>query len=845
MWAVVLTIALAALDIAIEASALLVPLLVAGPLLTARRAGAGMTAAVGALASVLAIVAVAADHTGVSARGAGVVVAVVVGSVLAVLLARQREREHKMAIEAEREREHAALLARVSELFERRGDVVDELRELASLAVPGMAELCTVDLLEADGSIRTVAVHARRPDDAEALTRLRAETPLDLNHSHPVVQAMLTGEPVLDSVISEQDLSRYALSPEHLEFMRATGYRSAVVVPLTARGRRLGALSLLHLGDGRVYDDRDFALVREFARRAGLAIDHARLFGELADTEEELQTILEVMTDAVTVVDADRHVVYANRAAAELLGAQNENDVVNTAGPGLAGVWDLRDERGDEVPIERMPWRRALAGERPEPMVLRATHRESGRVHFWLAKATPVSDRSGRPRLAVSVLEDVTRAKRTELEQRFLAQTSKLLASSLDHEVTLDKIAWAAVPELADWCAVDMPDASGALRRVATADVDRNRLHRPALVVGVVGGSDAPYGPGKVLRTGRAELYEDIGDELLRRLARDGAQLAQLRTAAPLSGLVVPMVAGDRTIGTITLGTTSDSGRRLGPADVAVVEELGRRAGIALENARVHGERSTIASTLQDALLPPRLPVVPGLSIAARFRAAGEASRVGGDFYDLFEVDGAWMVLVGDVTGKGPAAAAITSLARYTMRTAARYERSPAQVLQRLNEALTGERDREALCSAVCARVEPDGGTVRLVVACAGHPLPLLLREDGTIAAAGRPGSLLGAFEDGEWRDHAVELQCGESVVLYTDGVTDTRGCDERFGDARLAEVLAGEAASPADAIAAAIDEALLAFQVGEQGDDVALLVMQAVGGVEQGADTALVGEAS
>jgi serine phosphatase RsbU (regulator of sigma subunit) len=191
--------------------------------------------------------------------------------------------------------------------------------------------------------------------------------------------------------------------------------------------------------------------------------------------------------------------------------------------------------------------------------------------------------------------------------------------------------------------------------------------------------------------------------------------------------MVVPVVAGDRAIGVVTLGT-SHSARRLGDAELALAAELARRAGIAVENARLHAARSHIATTLQRSLLPPRLPIVPGVTIAARFRAAGETSEVGGDFYDVFGVGDAWMAVVGDVTGKGPAAAAITSLARYTMRTAAMYERSPSAVLARLNAALAADPDRRQICTAVCARIEPaDDGTLRVVLARGGHPPPFLI----------------------------------------------------------------------------------------------------------------------
>ena len=288
-------------------------------------------------------------------------------------------------------------------------------------------------------------------------------------------------------------------------------------------------------------------------------------------------------------------------------------------------------------------------------------------------------------------------------------------------------------------------------------------------------------------------------------------------------------MAGDRPIGVMTLGTDV-SARVLGPAELELAQEVAVRAGVAVENARVHGVRAHIATTLQRSLLPPRLPAVPGMTIAARFRAAGEASEVGGDFYDLFAVDGAWMVVIGDVTGKGPEAASITSLARYTMRTAAVYEESASGVLERLNAALVVDPDRRQICTVVAARIvsAPDGSVV-VTVACGGHPAPFRL-HGGRAEPVAAAGPLLGAFETGRWPETAVRLGPGESLVLYTDGVTDTRGPAGRFGDDRLAGVLAGATDLDPDEIANRVDAALLAFEDGPQRDDVALLVIQATG---------------
>ena len=217
------------------------------------------------------------------------------------------------------------------------------------------------------------------------------------------------------------------------------------------------------------------------------------------------------------------------------------------------------------------------------------------------------------------------------------------------------------------------------------------------------------------------------------------------------------------------------------------------------------------------------------MTIAARFRAAGETSEVGGDFYDVFGVGDGWMVVVGDVTGKGPAAATITSLARYTMRTAAMYERSPSAVLARLNAALGVDPDRRQICTAVCARIEPaEDGTLRVALARGGHPPPYLVSAAGGSETVGTPGPLLGAFDSGTWEEIHLVVGAGDALVLYTDGVTDTRGEDgELFGEERLSELLARAAALDADEVASRIDDALQAFEYGQQRDDVALLVLR------------------
>jgi serine phosphatase RsbU (regulator of sigma subunit) len=487
---------------------------------------------------------------------------------------------------------------------------------------------------------------------------------------------------------------------------------------------------------------------------------------------------------------------------------------------------------------------RALAGETPSPRLKHTIDRESGQDRWLLARAIPVTDSDGAVDFVVWVGEDVTAVKRREVRERLLSNASKLLSSSLDVDATIDKAAWAVVPELADWARIDLRDERGELVQMAVAHRDLDRLellnewrrdYPPA--------ESDDRGPWEVLRTGTSVIWADVVAEDVDRYARSPRHAELMRSIATRSMLIVPMVVGDEVIGTMQLATTSESGRLLGAADLELAEELARRAAIAVDHARVHAVRTHIATTLQRSLLPPRLPVIPGLTIAARFRAAGTATEVGGDFYDLFEARERWMVMMGDVTGKGPGAAAITSLARYTMRTAAQYEDDPTAMVRRLNATLGSDPERRQICTAVCVGVQPPSAStpgVGLQIVCAGHPSPLLVAADGDVRPVGRPGTLLGAFPEGRWTVADVALGAGDALVLYTDGVTDTRGPDGRFGTERLEALLRTIGPADAETIAGGIDAALQEF--GEQRDDVAVLVL--CGTAEGTSQTALVGGA-
>jgi serine phosphatase RsbU (regulator of sigma subunit) len=272
-----------------------------------------------------------------------------------------------------------------------------------------------------------------------------------------------------------------------------------------------------------------------------------------------------------------------------------------------------------------------------------------------------------------------------------------------------------------------------------------------------------------------------------------------------------------------------DSDRRFDRADLALVEDLGRRAALAIDNARLFADRSRVARTLQQSLLPHALPDIPGVEVGAAYRPAGGGSDVGGDFYDVFEIaGGSWVCVMGDVCGKGADAAALTGLVRYTVRATAMRERDPATVLTLLNEAVLRQTSDYRFATVLCGRLDADAGAVRFTLACGGHPLPLLVPAEGRARAVGTPGSLIGALPEIVVRDEVVRLEPGDTVVLFTDGVTEERRVSgEAFGEDGLLRVLDATRGRPAAEIAASVERAVLEFSAEEPRDDIAVLVLR------------------
>jgi serine phosphatase RsbU (regulator of sigma subunit) len=268
--------------------------------------------------------------------------------------------------------------------------------------------------------------------------------------------------------------------------------------------------------------------------------------------------------------------------------------------------------------------------------------------------------------------------------------------------------------------------------------------------------------------------------------------------------------------------------REFTPRDETILTQLAQLASVAISNAQLYERERTIAQTLQRSLRPGALPSVPGLSAAVRFRPAGEGVELGGDFYDLYEAGGgAYAALIGDVQGKGPDAAAVTALARHTLRAGAAYEASPSGVLALLHKALREQRADGRFCTVAHAHLRLGDGRMVVDLACGGHPLPLVIHPDGLVEPVGQLGTLLGTDIEPQLYDVTLELGPGDVLLLYTDGVTEVRRRRrEVFGHAELTALLSGCGGLPPNAVADRVEAAVLAASQGRLRDDMAILAL-------------------
>ncbi len=435
---------------------------------------------------------------------------------------------------------------------------------------------------------------------------------------------------------------------------------------------------------------------------------------------------------------------------------------------------------------------------------------------------------AGLAALVVLLLLAIMAMRERRARQRFqiLADIAAVSDAAAPLEETFDAICAILVPQIADFCMIDVLDESRVPRRAAVRvaaggkpEFERGLAERmPSTPPRMVAGEGSSLEP---------RFYERLSEEDVRGLSHDEEDFEFLRSLGMRSAITVALQARGEVTGALTLAVAW-SRRRYKREDSRFAWILSGRVALALDNAglfadleRAERARSRIAETLQRGLLPPPLPHIPGWSVAAMYRPAGAENEVGGDFYDLFRVPGGWMLAIGDVTGRGAHAASVTAVARYTLRTAAVLTDDPLVALRTLNRALLARGD-SALCSLAAMTLSEDPAeAIRLAVA--GHPPPLLVDGEEVREVAGAD-PVLGAFPDAEWSLSRVEVRPGQQIVVVTDGITEAQGPEGRFGETRLRAQLSG-AGNPALAVQR-LEGSLHAFTEGRLDDDVAMLAI-------------------
>ena len=653
---------------------------------------------------------------------------------------------------------------------------------------------------------------------------------------------VVTGSPVVVENL-EAD-GRFAAVRE----LREHGVESGASVPIESRGVFHGVLAA-HATKPRRFSTDDVAFLQALANVLGAAMERARVETQLRHSAERLHLALQVGRLGAWEWDV---------ASGEVTWSETLEEIYGLPAGGFGGTMEQYTSllhADDRVRVLDLIGATVETGGtlpqfehrivRPDGAVRwlecsgGAVRRPDGTVAGLLGLATDITERKAaedeRARLLQAEQRARTAAEAARERLSFLARVTAVLGATLDVEELLAQVTRLSVGGFADGCAVDLLEG-GVLRRAvldhrdpikAEAYHELRRLYPPRPGAGNV--------LLRVVETRQPLLMPRISEEFQLAYAVDERHLALMRLVDVRSAICVPLVARDRVLGLLSF--VRDDDRPFDEDALGLAEDVARRLALAIDNAllfaeRVQGESRfrRLAQTLQASLLPPHLPDIPGLELAAAYRPAAKGLDVGGDFYDVFPLErDSWGIVMGDVCGKGPEAATLTAFARYTVRAAAVHHSQPSRAITTLNEAVLRDDRHEPgrFLTMVFARLRPQPGGAELTLSLGGHPQPLVVRASGVVEAVGEPGSLVGVVPAPDLADTVVRLGAGDALLCFTDGVTDVRRGMDFFGEARLAHLLAECAGLSPSKLIQRVEQALDEFGGGISRDDTALLALR------------------
>lgn len=758
------------------------------------------------------------------------------------------------AAEATAASERLELVARAGDLFSDPSDYEATLHDLGNLLVPRLADWFVVNLLE-DGELRRPLVVHPDPEKVELAHELQRQLPQDPEATRGAPNVVRTGRSELIETITDQMLEALIPDPEILAIARELGLRCAMTVPLTARGRTFGALSLVGAETHARYSRDDLRLAEEIADRAALAIDTARLFAAesearaAATADARRNEVLKDVTAAFGSATTVEEVMTAMLEQGVRLAGAAAGTVGLVAGDDRVDLLGVSGYELDDSPYwhsfglhEQLPMAEAIRERKP--VIVSTTEERDRRYPLLIGRGEqrdhplvclplflgdqaigafsasyPPGTAFGEADLtfvraigeqcaqAIDRARSVTREQETRARFNALANASRGLARSLDYDETLRAVVRLATQHLGT-------DATLYLR-------ERDRL-----VAAAVGGASGVRVVDDDRSAAAADPPPAIATSIERAVERRSPGILKASDADDPPGVVLPLTIADSNLGALVVREPVRDFRRADELEFA--REIARRMARAIENSRLYRERDYVARTLQRSLLPPELPPVPGIDVQALFLPAFRGYEVGGDFYDVFETpNGRWAAVIGDVCGKGVEAATLTGLARHTLRAVSDVER-PSEALVALNGALLRENVEGRFCTVAYVLIEPErGGGARLRIAAGGHPLPHHVSVDAMTRSVGRHGTLLGITEDPHLEDVEVRLDPGEALVLFTDGILRK---EEAFGDEPegLIKVLQSTPPASAAEVTEQIRQYVDDLIAEEQKDDIAILVLRA-----------------
>ncbi len=536
------------------------------------------------------------------------------------------------------------------------------------------------------------------------------------------------------------------------------------------------------------------------------------LSAALRDNAERFADIADAMPQLVWVAFPDGRIDYYNRRWIAYTGltVQESNYEYGSAKGAV---------HPDDVPPMWEHWTNALASGTAYEVEYRLREAATGLYRWFIARAAPVRDENGTILWWIGTCTDVDEQRRARDSLVLTAQASDILFASFDIEKAFDGLCDLVVSRTADIALVLLGDDDGRLRTVATAHRDPERGRMVARLRGErVLTPEAERNEWQRLREGRPRVINDLNLEAGRSQLWPylATAIAPLR---PRASLTIPLRSRGTTFGGLYL-FYGDGNRAFDERDVSVFEDVGRRASIAIENARSFDRERRIAETLQRAALPLALAGLPGLQLDAIFQPGSEEAEIGGDWYDSVLLrDGSLLVDIGDVMGRGIGAAAIMARVRQIIAVAALYEGDPSAILDAADH-IVRQGFPDLLITAFCAIVNPERTLVRY--ANAGHRPPLLRRR-GEIVALQSIGLPLGARNAAPSETKTASLDGAELLVLYTDGLVENRKT-LLDGERRLRAAMCSDAVLHARAPASFVRDACVRE---DRSDDVAILAIR------------------